>query len=187
MIAKLAIFAIERAAEPISERLERNAQRSPRFRHACHQLANWVQNLDYHRKQRRSNFMATAAWEDTPGRAPPSAAAPEEIEPPEPLAEDEATQRGCEILGEGFVLSVGLALLLHQRQAENEQEEADARRVEANETKIADLVKECAKLSEQCTALSEQVARLNEQVLSRPACSNSGSGPRPNLGTWFTK
>ena len=107
---KLAYFVVERAAEPLSARLEVAAANSDLFRRACGQLANWSNSLEHRKQQRRLARERTArghtrvdGWEDA-----------DELQSEPKLSEEQATELGCQLMGEGFVISVGLALLLHQ-------------------------------------------------------------------------
>jgi hypothetical protein len=167
MIAKLMTFVIERAAEPVSNRLEESASRSPTFRRTCHRLANWYQAIDYRRQMRRAAFETQQAggdWDDdfSPGKA--TGVPPEYLEPPPPLEEADATQKGCEILGEGIVLSIGFALLAHQvvsdRKSEAEQEE----KMVAHETKIRELLAAQSALTGRISQLQGQVGALQTEM-----------------------
>lgn len=142
LMLKITYFVLERAAEPISERLERAAAKSTRFRHLCKRIANTYANVDYYKQLRRVAHEQRMAEEyinlhPEPGRAhwTPSDDALD-VEPPPVLTEKEATQRGCELLGEGFVLSVGIALLLHQVSADSENETRQQETIEANNKRI---------------------------------------------------
>ena len=108
-VVKLAYFFIERAAEPLSARLESYAARSERFRSACGGLANWYNTIEYRKAERhraRNVGTTTAAdgWEGLEAEPP--------LPPPPQLSEQEATTLGCELLGECFVGGVALSILL---------------------------------------------------------------------------
>ena len=96
---------MERAAEPLSARLETHAARSERFRMLCGRIANAYNNLDHNKQQRRAH--RDSALHPQPHERI-------ELEPPPTLSEPDATALGCQLLGEGFVIGVGLALLIHQ-------------------------------------------------------------------------
>ena len=139
VLLRLSYFVVERAAEPLSQRLEQAAASSARFRSFCVTCANWYNDIDYHRSVRRvAHEQRMAARADlgtpTPGRGQ---WVPVDDLPDRPLlTEREAVQQGTELLGEAFVLSVGLALLLHQTAADRAAEAEQQQLVEENETRI---------------------------------------------------
>uniref|UniRef100_A0A7S3AH58 Uncharacterized protein n=1 Tax=Haptolina ericina TaxID=156174 RepID=A0A7S3AH58_9EUKA len=119
---KVAYFFVERAAEPLSARLETHAARSERFRMLCGRIANAYNNLDHNKQQRRAH--RDSALHPQPHERI-------ELEPPPTLSEPDATALGCQLLGEGFVIGVGLALLIHQEARERsdaleQQQQLDA-------------------------------------------------------------
>ena len=101
LAGKLFYFVIERAAEPVSNILERQAaSKSPIFRSACMRLARWQSRFEYNREVRRVvKMQKDAGIEPEPGHA--HWVPTDDIEPPPELSEEEATQKGAELLGEG--------------------------------------------------------------------------------------
>lgn len=102
-LVKVAYFVVERAAEPLSNRLEAAAANSPRFRSLCARLARAYNSLDANKEERRRE-RRERLWADDEAKAErrPVAAAPV-------LSEREAIESGCELLGQSFVLGVGRA------------------------------------------------------------------------------
>ncbi len=131
-------FFVDRVAEPLSNRLVKVAKGSPGFRAVCTGLANWHNSAEHNAAQRRS----AARRDETDGPEPEGAqatAAPK-------LSEREATELGCDLLGEGIVWTIGLAVLYHEmrRDWENEtQQEAvmasNLLRIEALEKRLGRL------------------------------------------------
>ena len=72
---KLAYFFVERAAEPLSARLESYAARSERFRSACGGLANWYNTIEYRKgeRHRARTINTTAAHQQLHGLGQPVA------------------------------------------------------------------------------------------------------------------
>ena len=103
-LLKLAYFIVERAAEPLSARLENAAARSDTFRGACSYLANLVNQAEYRKQQRRiaRKQLSTDGWESLEDEVAPE------------LTPEKATELGCQLMGEGFVLGIGILLLVHQ-------------------------------------------------------------------------
>ncbi|KAL1519086.1 hypothetical protein AB1Y20_003353 [Prymnesium parvum] len=124
---KLAYFAVERAAEPLSERLEAAAARSESFRRACTRLANWANGIEYRKQQRR-----LARGRERCGLPAEEVAAPQ-------LSVEAATEAGCQLIGEGFVIAVGLALLMHQELMERAAEEAQQKDIEHNQALLNEM------------------------------------------------
>ena len=173
---KLAYFAIERLAEPISQRLETYAAQSPSFRAACWSIATWSSRLEHNKKVRRSLWLQAkqarllddASREDAPGHMPQVSLADldDDLNPAPPeLDEKEATQQGCELLGEGFVLGVGLALLLHQVAQDRADEAANEAKVEANEARVTALERQQKELCDRIVALDGELRSSREEVL----------------------
>lgn len=130
-VVKLGYFVVERLAEPVSARLEQYASRSAAFRAGCLRFASWQHQLEYSKALRRHarEARASASAALLSDRLPDAAAA-DLPALPEPLSEKEATQQACEVLGEGFLWSVGLGLLLHESLAEREHELAQEAQIE---------------------------------------------------------
>lgn len=61
-----------------------------------------------------------------------------DIEPAPQLSEQEATTLGCQLMGEAFVIGVGLALLVHQEASERAAEEDQQRVLERNSASFAE-------------------------------------------------
>ena len=176
---KMTYFAIERMAEPVSEVLEQHAARSPQFRAACKRLATWHSRLDYQRQLRRlaqeQKRAETTGLCPEPGRGQWVPA--DDLEPPPELTEREATQRGAELLGEGFVISVGLALLYHQNRLDHAAEAESARTIEENEARICELESQLAAMR---TRLDETVEEVQRQ--RPPVAETHGDGHAPTRG-----
>lgn len=138
---KLVYFFVERAAEPVSQRLENAAQASPAFRAVCRRVATSFEHIEHQKAIRRLAFEQRAAElhgvHAEPGRAQGIPA--DEIESPPTLTESEAVQKGAELLGEFFVLGVGLGLLIHQQMRDRADEAENEAKVEKNESKIKTL------------------------------------------------
>ena len=104
IVPRLLYFAIERAAEPVSNRLETAAASSPLFQSVCKSIAQAVANVEHNKHMRRiihDQKMANMQEDATLGKPGSSAWQPaDDLEPPPMLDEREATQRGCELLGE---------------------------------------------------------------------------------------
>ena len=129
-VVKLVYFVVERAAEPLSARLESYAAQSERFRSACGLLANWYNNVEYRKAERhRIRAISTHAqgWEGL------------ETEPPPPLSEQEATTLGCELLGECFVGGVALSILLAQAAQDNAEEAEQLKAMGALQSRLDNL------------------------------------------------
>ena len=99
-----------------------------------------------------------AAWWP-PGRSPQVTV--DQIEEPPPQApvvdEKEATKLGCELLGEGFVLGVGICLLAAQTQRDWADEAENEAKVESNERRVKTLEKEQAVLRERLAGLEREL------------------------------
>lgn len=166
MIAKLAYFAVERAAEPVSNRLEAAAAQSPSFRAACSRIAKWQARLEYDKVLRRVSREQRLADESglhvEPGRG--NWVPADELQPPPELTEKEATQRGCELLGEAFVLSVGLALLGVQASQERRNEQEQEAAVEANDARITMLERTVGELRAENEALRRETSNLARRI-----------------------
>ena len=133
---KLVYFVVERAAEPLSARLESYAARSERFRSACGVLANWYNTIEYRKGERhRARTISTSGWE---GR--------EAEPPPPPLSEQEATTLGCELLGECFVGGVALSILLAQAATDKAEEAEQLTVIGALQSSIEEQRKQLADL-----------------------------------------
>ena len=134
---KLVYFFVERAAEPVSQRLENAAQASPAFRAVCRRVATSFEHIEHQKAIRRLAFEQRAAElhgvHAEPGRAQGIPA--DEIESPPTLTESEAVQKGAELLGEFFVLGVD-RLLIHQQMRDRADEAENEAKVEKNESKI---------------------------------------------------
>jgi hypothetical protein len=116
MAAKLAYFAIERVTEPVSTFIGTIAERSPGFQAGCRSLARRVGNAGLYPDYTHAG-----------------------------LTDEQAAKAGAEILGEGVVWSVGLAVLAHQTLLETTEEREQDRRLAAFERRIHELEYELAK------------------------------------------
>lgn len=111
-LVKLGYFVVERATEPLSGRFQQYAARSPAFRASCFRFATFLHEIEYNkalRQHRRHEEEAVNSSGSPPKELPAL---------PEPLSERNATKAACDVLGEGFVWGVGLALLLHEMAGE---------------------------------------------------------------------
>ena len=169
MLGKLAYFAVERAAEPVSNRLEAAAAQSPSFRAACSRLATWQARLEYNKQVRRVSREQRAAEESgvhvEPGR---SSVPADELQPPPKLTEKEATQLGCELFGEAFVVSVGLALLGVQAVQERRNEQEQDAAVEVNDARITNLERSVGELRAENEALRLEASDLAHRIEPQP-------------------
>lgn len=195
---KIAYFAIERLAEPISQRLERYAAQSPKFRQACWKIASWNRNLEHAKKVRRNVWLqaeharllddsSREGLSDSPGHMPKVSLADLDLDmdpAPPALDEKEATQQGCELLGEGFVLSVGLALLLHQAAQDRADEAANEAKVEANEARVAALERQQKELLDRIIAMDEQLQSSHAAQHSRTEDRHGGVWPKALQRLW---
>jgi uncharacterized protein YigA (DUF484 family) len=161
---KVAYFVVERAAEPLSLRIEQAAESSPRFRDLCSKIATWVHTIDERKQQRRVAHQQRLAEQHglhaVPGRA--SAMPADEFEVPEPLSEKEAVEKGADLLGEGVVISIGFAILLHQWVQDARDDAENELRVTTNEARIAGLESERARIAQ----LELENERLRHRVLA---------------------
>ena len=141
---KLAYFFVERAAEPLSARLESYAARSERFRRACGGLANWYNTIEYRKAERHRariiSSMAADGWEGHEAEPPPS--------PPPQLSEQEATTLGCELLGECFVGGVALSILLAEVATSKAEEAEQQAVIEALQASIEEQRQQMADLQQ---------------------------------------
>lgn len=187
IVPRLLYFAIERAAEPVSNRLETAAASSPLFQSVCKSIAQAVANVEHNKNMRRiihDQKMANMQEDATLGKPGSSAWQPaDDLEPPPMLDEREATQRGCELLGEGFVLFVGLSLLLHQAASDRADEARQEALTAANEKRIGDLESSLASL-DQRVAILEAAAARSRACSSRSSCESSdpAAGDRDGNG-----
>ena len=177
---KLVYFAVERAAEPVSERLEIYARSSPRFRATCRSIAEWQANLQHNKELRKLAHQQRLADEQgqdaRPGHGSWTPA--DDVEPPPVLSEKEATRNGAELLGESFVISVGLAVLLVQAAADRADEARNEERVEANETRIDTNDARIRAMEQQLRVLDKRVALLEaaaDGTSPRSAAGNTSS------------
>ena len=167
----LSLFA---QAEPFSSVLERSAARSPTFRAACTRLATWQSRLEYNRSLRRlAHDQSLAELHPDPGRAHwvPS----DDLTPPPELSEREATQRGAEMLGEAFVVSVGLALLYHQAASDRADEAERASTIEENERRVGEMEAQLTRVSDRLAAM-EADARARDQAALEGSLEGTGRG-----------
>mmetsp|Transcript_18134 Transcript_18134/g.46437 ORF Transcript_18134/g.46437 Transcript_18134/m.46437 type:complete len:160 (+) Transcript_18134:35-514(+) len=123
MAVKLVYFAIERVTEPVSTFIGTIAERSPVFQAGCRRLARHVDKV-----AARANIDSTAGAYTHAG-----------------LTDEQAAKAGAEILGEGVVWGVGLAVLAHQTLLESSEEREQEQRLSEYERRIYDLEYELAK------------------------------------------
>ena len=161
---KLAYFFVERAAEPLSARLESYAARSERFRSACGGLANWYNTIEYRKGERHRartiNTTAADGWEGREAEPPPP--------PPPQLSEQEATTLGCELLGECFVGGVALSILL--------AEVATGKAEEAEQLAVIDALQSSIEEQRQQLADLQGMVHRNHELEVEAAC-RSGRPP----------
>mmetsp|Transcript_2689 Transcript_2689/g.5249 ORF Transcript_2689/g.5249 Transcript_2689/m.5249 type:complete len:181 (+) Transcript_2689:90-632(+) len=170
---KLVYFFVERAAEPLSARLESYAARSERFRSACGVLANWYNRVEYHKaERRRARAIRTLAdgWEGLEAEPPPP-----------PLSEQEATTLGCELLGECFVGGVALAILLAQTAQDKAEEAEQLRLMGALQSSIEEQKKQLDDLQ----GLVHRNHALEQRLLSYERRSGAPEEAAPGVtSTW---
>ena len=176
---KMAYFFLERAAEPISERLENAAMRSPTFKRLCAGFAKGLQTFEHNKTLRRyareQKMAELHGVHADPGRAQSIPA--DMLEPPEELSEEQAVKQGAEMLGEMFVVGVGLTLLIHQQIQDRAEEAENEAKVQENEDKIK-------KLLDANDALQGRVDMLEAAEARRVAAA--AAAPRPSsLRTLF--
>ena len=111
------IQAVERAAEPISASLERWAVRSPVFSSFCERVARAFRATTA--RERKSLFSDAPRVEEAP------------------LTKRQATKLGAELLAEGSVVSLGLAVLYDSHRREENAEEVLEARIAALEATLA--------------------------------------------------
>ena len=167
LAGKLFYFVIERAAEPVSNILERQAaSKSPIFRSACMRLARWQSRFEYNREVRRVvKMQKDAGIEPEPGHA--HWVPTDDIEPPPELSEEEATQKGAELLGEAFVIFIALGMLYAQSLADDRSEAEQDAKQQQNEARIVELEQLTASLKEKLEAIEQQAA-ATEELLKQP-------------------
>ena len=165
---KLAYFFVERAAEPLSARLESYAARSERFRSACGGLANWYNTIEYRKGERHRartiNTTAADGWEGREPEPPPP--------PPPQLSEQEATTLGCELLGECFVGGVALSVLLAEVATSKAEEAEQQAVIEALQASIEEQRQQMADLQR----MVEGVVQRSRELEAEAAC-RSGRPP----------
>ena len=151
-VAKVLYFVVERAAEPVSQRLERYAARNETFTNFCRRVAQFQFDLEHSKTLRR--IALERPFEQGIG----SEIQDDEISqlPDAPRAE-RATQLGCELLGEAFVWSVGLLLLAHQVSTDRKAEMENEQRVLKNEARILALEESNALLKARLASLEVHV------------------------------
>ena len=138
---------------------------------ACTKLATWQSRLEYNRSLRRLAHDQSLAEElqPDPGRAHwvPS---DDHLTPPPELSEREATQRGSAILGEAFVVTVGVALLYHQAVSDRADEAERASTIEENERRVGEMEAQLKQVSQRLAAMEDQ---------TRPPARSHASGAVP--------
>lgn len=112
---KVGYLLVERAAEPLSARLEAAAARSGAFRSSCVLLATWVNGIEHRRQLRRVARLASEG--EARGEREGGEGGKVGVTPAPQLNEEQAVEAGCRLIGEGFVVVVGFVLLLHQARA----------------------------------------------------------------------
>jgi len=161
---KRAYFFVERAAEPLSARLESYAARSERFRSACGGLANWYNTIEYRKGERHRartiNTTAADGWEGREPEPPPP--------PPPQLSEQEATTLGCELLGQCFVGGVALSILLAEVATGKAEEAEQLAVIEALQSNIEEQRQQLADL--------QGIVQRNHELEVEAAC-RSGRPP----------
>ena len=196
LVPRLHYFAIERTAEPVSERLEAAAAASPSFRKACGRIAQHFANFEHNKSVRRiahEQRMAMATSNDAAFGKPGSGAwqPADDYEPAPTLSEREATQRGCEILGEGFVLFVGLSLLLHQAANDRASEAMQEELMATSEQRITHLEESLATLDRRVKALEERdasTASAADGGAARSSVLDASSSRQPTiLSRWWQR
>ena len=179
IFAKVLYFVVERAAEPLSNRLEGYAARSASFRQLCGYVANNFNRIEFNKQQRRQSRMAMLsgdAWVE----------ADELIEEPS-LSEAEATKIGCELLGEGTVLLLAGGVLLHQTLAENAQEAEQDARTRRNEDRLDELEARWQSVDSLAARIGELEAAAAAPAAA--ACAVALRSQRESTGSnwWFTR
>ena len=138
MAFKMLSFVVEKAAEPLSNAIERVAARSPRFQQACVGASRLARRQGNRRRAKKGK-------DPLPLRAP-----------------DEAVKAGCEILGESIVWTIGLTLLAvsHVREAQAEAEQDLS--MQANERRITQLQQQIDKERSARSLLEARVRELEK-------------------------
>ena len=117
LLVRVAHFAVEKLAAPVSSALHTVATESPRFRLGCTRLARAFEVSESTRVQ---------GWFG------------EEQEVKVPLTEEKAAKLGTDILAEGIVWTIGVGLLLHRARLEEEQSQAAAAKERQREAEQRD-------------------------------------------------
>ena len=117
LLVKVAHFAVEKLAAPVSSALRTVAAESPHFRQGCTKLAQAFEVSESTRVQ---------GWFGV------------EKEVKLPLTEEKAAKLGTDILAEGIVWTFGIALLLHRARLEEEQSRAAATKERQREAEQRD-------------------------------------------------
>ena len=126
-VLRLFGFVVDRLAEPLSARFETMAADSPAFRGVCSRVALWHHSLEYEKATRKLERDSDGQFVlecDIDGQ-------PLELNLPEPMSEKEATSAACELLGEGLVWTVGLAVFFHSEWSDSKAEQERAQELEA--------------------------------------------------------
>jgi hypothetical protein len=146
---RVGYFVIERIAEPVSGLVIRVANRSPTFQRGCAALARAVDDAETDRKNR---------WL-TPEMTPAVVHA---------FTEEQAVNRGAEILGEAAVWTVGLGLVLHQYVREEEAAQIEQQERRAHEAATRDAIDASERrILDRIAALEQELAQRSSDRRSR--------------------
>jgi hypothetical protein len=149
LLVKVTYIAIDKIAEPISFSFGAVAARSPAFQSSCRQLARAIGNMS------------------SRGAPPPL------------MTDAEAAKAGAQILGEGVLWGVGLAVLAHESFIDRCEEGAQASRLVEYEQRILQLEHELEKWASRCAGAGRALPIEAE----RPAASRPAGPVSATLGT----
>lgn len=114
LFMRVGYFVLERIAEPVADLSVRLAHRSPTFRQGCTAIARSAERFERGALARRNRRSLN----------------PLELVTVTDLTDEQAASRGAEIVGEGTVWALGLAVVLHQY-LQDEDTSIEAARVQA--------------------------------------------------------
>ena len=119
---KVAFFAIERVAEPISNQIEKVASRSPWFQKTCINISKRFRK-DKEKQWHLTGFVGSD-W-----KVPT-------------IDNSQAVTMGCEILGEGIVWSIGLGILAYTMHQDDVAEEVQNQKLSDMREQINEINKQ---------------------------------------------
>jgi hypothetical protein len=157
---KLGYFVLERVAEPLSRSIEALARQSPLFRRGCVSLAR---GFERRQAERHNRFLK-------PGEA---------LQKDE-LSDEQAIQKGAELLGEGILWVSGISIVLHQTYNEEKEEDEkvvahDVKRKASEVTIIESVLSAEKRIMDRIDHLNRRLDQLLGEEPSTTSSSTSTS------------